>query len=309
MTVPPIPRRLAADLALLAVAGFWGLTFPLGKIVLSSLGPFTYLAARFGIAALALIVGWPRRRADMRRREWTAGAAVGGVLFLGYALQTTGLRLTTASNSGLITGLSVAMVPVISAAWFRRAPRSGVLGGIAAAVIGLVLLALNGSPVVAVRVNLGDVLTLGCAFCFALHIVLVGRLARGFDPVVFATAQISAVAVLSGIVSLIERPLAPLAAAPPAVWAMIVFMAVTGTIGAFLIQVWAQRFTSASHTGLMFTFEPVAAALTAYLILGEVLAGRQALGAVLILAGIVVAELSHGQAAPGDLLTPDEPPG
>lgn len=289
MAVPHIPRRLAADLALLAVAGFWGLTFPLGKIVLSSLGPFTYLTARFGIAALALICWGPRRLVAAPRREWTAGAAVGGVLFLGYALQTTGLRLTTASNSGLITGLSVAMVPAISAAWFRRVPRSGVLAGIAAAVIGLVLLTLND----VVRVNLGDVLTLGCAFFFALHIVLVGRLTRGFDPIVFATAQITAVAILSGMAALVERPLAPLAAAPPAVWAMIAFMAATGTVGAFLIQVWAQRFTSASHTGLMFTFEPVAAALTAYLILGEVLAGRQALGAVLILAGIVLAELNQ----------------
>ncbi len=289
MAVPRIPRRLAADLALLAVAGFWGLTFPLGKIVLSSLGPFTYLTARFGIGALALIVARSRRRVVTPWREWTAGAAVGGVLFLGYALQTTGLRLTTASNSGLITGLSVAMVPAIWAAWFRRVPRPGVLAGVATAVIGLALLALNDT----VRVSLGDVLTLGCAFCFALHIVLVGRLTRGFDPVVFATAQITAVAILSGIVAFVERPLAPLAAAPPAVWAMIAFMAATGTIGAFLIQVWAQRFTSAAHTGLMFAFEPVAAALTAYLILGEVLAGRRALGAALILAGIVLAELNQ----------------
>jgi drug/metabolite transporter (DMT)-like permease len=104
---------------------------------------------------------------------------------------------------------------------------------------------------------------------------------------------------LSGIVALVERPLAPLIAAPPAVWAMIVFMAATGTIVAFLIQVWAQRFTSASHTGLMFTFEPVAAALTAYLILGEVLAGRQAQGAALILSGIALAELRQASGAYG----------
>ncbi len=293
MAVPRIPRRFAADLALLAVAGFWGLTFPLGKIVLSSLGPFTYLAVRFGIAALALIIGMPRRHAAAPWREWTAGVAVGGVLFLGYAFQTTGLRLTTASNSGLITGLSVAIVPVISAAWFRRVPRPGVLAGIAAATFGLVLLALNESASVPARVNLGDILTLGCALCFALHIVLVGRLAHELDPVGFAAGQIAAVAILSGMAALVERPLAALAAAPPAVWGMIAFMAVTGTIGAFLIQVWAQRFTSASHTGLMFTFEPVAAVLTAYLIVGDRLVGRQALGATLILAGIVFAELKQ----------------
>ena len=283
-----IPRRLAADLALLAVAGFWGLTFPLGKIVLSTLGPFTYLAVRFSIAALTLIASLMARRAPVPWRAWLLGGAVGAVLFLGYALQTSGLALTTASKSGFITGLSVAMVPVISAAWFRRAPRPTVLAGIAVATAGLALLSLTE----AARVSPGDLLVLGCAFCFALHIVLIGRLARAFDPLGFVTAQIVTVAVLSAVAAFTERPVPAVAAAPAAIWGMIAFMAVTGTIGAFLIQVWAQRFTSASHTGLMFTFEPVAAALAAYLILGEVLAGRQALGAALILAGIVLAELN-----------------
>jgi drug/metabolite transporter (DMT)-like permease len=292
MKPPAISRRLAADLALLAVAGFWGLTFPFGKIVLSSLGPFAYLAARFGIASVALIlvtplVVAPRRRAAGSRRAWAPGAALGGVLFLGYALQTAGLRLTTASKSGFITGLSVALVPVISAVWVRRPPRPGVLAAVAAATIGLALLTLDES----VSLGLGDVLTLGCAFCFALHIVLVGRLTGALEPVSFATAQIASVTVLSLLAAPTEHPLRALHAAPPAVWAMIAFMAVTGTIGAFLIQMWAQRHTSASDTGLMFTFEPVAAALAAYLILGEVLSGRQALGAALILAGIALAAL------------------
>ena len=285
----PIPRRFAADLALLAVAGFWGLTFPLGKIVLSALGPFTYLAVRFSIAALTLIAGVMARRAPVPQRAWLLGGAVGAVLFLGYALQTSGLALTTAAKSGFITGLSVAMVPVLSAAWFRRTPRPTVLAGIAVETAGLALLTLNE----AVQMNLGDLLVLGCAFCFALHIVLVGRLTRAFDPLGFAAAQIVTVAVLSALAAFTERPVPAVAAAPAAVWGMIAFMAVTGTIGAFLIQVWAQRFTTASHTGLMFTFEPVAAALAAYLILGEVLAGRQALGAALIFAGIVLAELNQ----------------
>jgi len=97
-----VPRRLA-DLALLAVAAAWGLTFPLGKIVLSTLPPFTYIAVRFGLAAAIL-------------------------LFAAYALQTLGLRLTT-SNAGFITGLSVAMVPVISAVRVRRMPHPAVLAG------------------------------------------------------------------------------------------------------------------------------------------------------------------------------------
>ncbi|MGQ0548146.1 MAG: EamA family transporter [Armatimonadota bacterium] len=134
-----VPRRLA-DLALLAVAAAWGLTFPLGKIVLSTLPPFTYLAVRFGLAAAVLLAILPRGGAATSRRDWTAAAGVGIVLFVAYGLQTFGLRLTTASNAGLITGLSVAMVPVISAVWLRRMPHPAVLAGVAAATIGLGLL-------------------------------------------------------------------------------------------------------------------------------------------------------------------------
>ena len=291
-----LPRRLFADLALLAVAGFWGLTFPFGKIVLSVLGPFTYLAVRFTMGAVVLVAGLPASRFTMSPRRWGIALAVGMVFFAGYALQTLGLRVTTASNAAFITGLSTAIVPVITAVWRRRLPPVGVLTGIAVATLGLGLLTLND----AVSVSAGDWLVLGCAFFFALHIVLVGRFTRALDPISFATAQILPVGFLGMLASAVERPLVGLGAAGFSIWAMIIFMAATGTVFALLVQVWAQRFTTPSHTGLMFTFEPVAAALAAHLILGELLTARQAAGAALILAGIVMAELNQAGGEPRD---------
>jgi drug/metabolite transporter (DMT)-like permease len=225
----------------------------------------------------------------MAPRRWGAALGVGTVFFLGYALQTVGLRMTTASNAAFITGLSTPLVPAIWGLWTRRMPGPSVLVGIGLATAGLALLTLT-DPV---GPNLGDLLVLGCAFMFALHIVLIGRLARAIDPVAFATAQVLPVGVFSTLAATAERPLASLAAAPAPVWGMMVFMALTGTVFALLVQTWAQRITTPSHTGLMFTFEPVAAALAAYLILGETLSGRQAVGAGLILAGIVLAEVKQ----------------
>lgn len=282
-------RRFFADLALLAVAAVWGLTFPLGKIVLETLPPFTYLAVRFTISAVVLVPLVARRPGTIARGDLTTAALLGVVLFLGFALQALGLRLTTASKAGFITGLSVTMVPVITWLWTRRPPHQGVLAGIAAAAVGLALLTLNGS----LAVNLGDLLVLGCAVCFALHIVVVGRLARTLDPAVLTAAQVVVAAGLSALAAVAEQPGPAIAAAAAPVWGMILFMAATGTLAALLIQAWAQRFTSPSHTGLMFTFEPVAAALAAFVILGEVMAGRQAWGAALIFVGIVIAELNQ----------------
>lgn len=287
---PPVSRRLLADLALLAVAAFWGLTFPLGKVVLASLPPFAYLAVRFAIASVLLAAGSFGRLRRFRPGHWLVGASVGAVLFAAYALQTFGLRLTTASNAGFITGLSVAMVPIISAAWLGRAPRPGVIAGVVAATVGLGLLTLEGSA----AMSRGDLLVLGCAVAVAFHIVLVGRYARELDQVGFATAQILTVMALSAIAALFERPLPALAAAEPRLFWIIAFLALTGTVFAFVTQTWAQKFTSPSHTGLMFTLEPVAAAVAAFLILGEVLGGWQAFGAALILVGIVVSEVNQG---------------
>jgi drug/metabolite transporter (DMT)-like permease len=95
---------------------------------------------------------------------------------------------------------------------------------------------------------------------------------------------------LSTLAAASERSLPALVAAPPVIWGAIVFMALTGTVAALVVQNWAQRFTSPSHAGLMFTFEPVAAAAAAYLLLGELFTGRQAVGAFSILVGILMAE-------------------
>jgi drug/metabolite transporter (DMT)-like permease len=284
--------RLAADLALLGVAAGWGLTFPFAKTVQQSIPTFTYLALRFGAATVVLLAIAMLRRTSMTPRAWGVAAGVGGVLFLGFALQAFGIRLTTASRAGFITGLSVAMVPIISSMWLRRPPRPLVIVGVVAATIGLALMTAGDA---AVPVNAGDLLVLGCAACFALHIVLVGRLARAWDAVWFATVQVAAVAVLSALAAFVERPGHALAAAPASAWGMIAYMTFMGTVAALLVQTWAQRFTTPTHTGLMFAFEPVAAALAAVALLGESLAGRPAAGAALILAGIVMAELARDE--------------
>lgn len=285
--------RYVADLALLAAAASWGLTFPLGKIVLSTLPPFTYLAARFTLAVVMLAPAL-RRGGVTQRRDWVGAAAVGVVLFVAYGLQTLGLRLTTASNAAFITGLSVVLVPLISAAWLRRPPKRHVVAGVAAATVGLGLLTLRETS--AVRV--GDLLVLGCAVGFAFHIVLVGRLAPRLDPVRLTATQFAPAAALSLLAAIAERPADALAGASLTVWGIVAFMALTATAGAFLIQSWAQRFTTPSHAGLMFAFEPVVAALAAYALLGDALSGLQAVGACLILAGIVIAELKQDEMLP-----------
>jgi drug/metabolite transporter (DMT)-like permease len=278
-------RQLQADLALLAVTVIWGSTFVIIKNLLTQVAPFTLLAVRFGLATLVVGAIFATRLVAAPRRELAAGVLVGAFLFAGYAFQTVGLQYTTAAKSGFITGLAVVIVPFAALLVLRQRPGRGAMAGVLLATAGLALLTLRGDLTLAY----GDLITLGCAFAFALQIVFVGRFAPRSAAVNLTAAQLVTVAVASAACALIaERPTLHLSAE---VWAAAAFLALAGTAFALIVQSVAQRFTSATHTALIFTAEPVFALLFAVLLAGERLGERELLGCALMLAGMLVAEL------------------
>ncbi len=254
------------------------------KEAISQIGVFTFLTLRFLFAALVLaLIFWPRLRASSPR-EFLAGALVGLFLFGGYALQTVGLKYTSVSKAGFITGLSVVIVPFLSTLLLRQKPNLDALVGVLVATTGLGLLTLRG-----LSMAWGDLWVLGGAVAFALQIVVLGRFAPQMETGSLATIQVATVALLS----------APLAWAregsPPQMshhlWFVISFTGIMATSLAFLAQSKAQRFTSPTHTALIFATEPVFAAIFGYLLLQERLGWRGLLGCALILAGMAVGEI------------------
>ena len=284
---------IGADLALLAVAAVWGLTFAAVQRALDAAGPFSFLTARFALAAVVLGAAFPRRVLRLDRGVVRFGVLMGVWLTVGYALQTVGLLYTTASRSGFITGLSVVLVPVLSLALSRVRPRITSAATVVLAASGLYLLAAPHAG----GMNLGDLLTLGCAVAFALHIVTTARAAPRHDPVPLAFCQIVTTGVIcAALMAVWEGPRLPLTA-----WT-ISALAITGvlaTAAAFSVQMWAQRRTSATHVAVIFTVEPVFAALFAWIIQHEVLGVGGLAGGALIATGILVAQIG---AAPRPVL-------
>lgn len=281
-----VSARLRADLSLLLVSAIWGGTFVMVKDALQDVGPLTFLALRFSLAALLLATLVARRRRPASAALVRAGFLTGCLLFAGYALQTMGLQFTTAGKAGFITGLSVAIVPVLSALWLQRPPARLAALGIGLAVSGLALLSLGDPEAVVV----GDLLVLGCAVAFALHILVVERFAPRFHPLPFTAAQVVAAALLTTLGALATESPTPaqlLAALPAAA-----FTGLFATVAAFYIQTHAQRFTTAIHTALIFSAEPVFAVLFASLLAGEQLTPRAVAGCLLILAGMLLAQLA-----------------
>jgi drug/metabolite transporter (DMT)-like permease len=229
-----------------------------------------------------------------------AGATVGLFLFLGYAFQTAGLRLTTPSKSAFLTGVSTVLVPLLLVTIWRTRVHPWRVIGIALALGGLFLMTVPAGPqnlADFANVNRGDLLTIGCALAFAFQIIFLGRASQRFAFEQIAVLQISVAALLMCLVTpLLERP--QLRPSGTVVTAILV-TGILGTAVAFTVQAWAQQFTPATHTALIFTLEPVFAWLTSFLYLKERLGFRAGAGALLILAGVVVSEL-FGQVSQPD---------
>ncbi|NMB17290.1 MAG: DMT family transporter [Firmicutes bacterium] len=277
--------RRQADGALLFVAAIWGTTFVAVKEALADLAPYNFLAIRFTLALIVLAVPGFCRGRRLRASSLWRGARLGTLLFAAYALQTVGLQYTTASNAAFITGLSVVLVPLLTAVGLRSLPAPESIGGALLAAVGLGCLTLGDGLVL----NVGDLLVLGCAFAFAGHIVLIGKYAAQSSTYELVVGQMLAVALWAWLFTLIWEE--PSLHATPRTWAAIVITGILASAVALSIQTTMQRFTSPTRTGIIFSTEPVFAALFAYLWLHETLSLKQLVGCVLILSGMLFTEL------------------
>ena len=286
-------NQVKADLALLFVTVSWGASFLLTKNALDGLETFNFLAVRFGIATLISMVVFIKDMLRMRRKTLLLGIGVGALMFASYGLQTVGITMTTISKSAFITGTSVLMVPMFAALFLKRMPDRSSLLGAFMAFVGLGLMTLTGASAdvgSAGGLNLGDFLTLLCAVGFALYILAVGKYTVQVDSVPFAIVQLGTVAVFSAAASFaFETPVVP---SGGSAWFAILFLAIVCTSMAFIVQNVAQKYTTSTHTALIFSGEPVFAAMFAYVVAGEVLGMNGVIGGGLILLGMLVAELN-----------------
>lgn len=252
------PASLRAVLALLGAAFLYGATFVVIKSALDDIEPFSFVAWRFLIGALVLLAFvFPRGRGI-----WVDGSLTGVALFAGYMLQTSGLALTSASNSALITGLYVVFTPILAALFKRRSPSSWVLAAALAAFIGIFLL----TDTDGLTLSRGDLLTLGCAVAFALHIIALARYARKHPVIPFSAVQLTVVAILAFPSAMIlDGPGVP----QPSVWGALLITGLGVGIGAFLLQVWAQTVIGPSTAAVILAAEPAFAVATAWVVLGE----------------------------------------
>jgi drug/metabolite transporter (DMT)-like permease len=275
-----------ADAALVGVTLIWGVTFPVVKGALGDAGPLSFNAVRFTLAAALLLpLARPRR---LTAATWGAGAVLGVLLAAGYALQTVGLARISPSASAFLTSTSVILVPLLLAAgWRRKLPPQAWWSSLLA-LAGLALLLGPTAGGARAGVVAGDALTLGCAVAFALQIIALGEWAPRYGFRELAALQIGFAALATWLtLPLLERPHWHWT---PRLWIAIVATAALATALAFFVQSWAQQFTPAAHTAVVFAFEPVFAWLAALIGWRQGLRPLALAGAGMILAAMLLLE-------------------
>jgi len=303
--------RLQADLTLLLVAAIWGSAFAAQRVAALTMGAYLFNGLRFLLGGLVLLpLAWrsPGRARHLKLGNLPGIALAGVLLFGGISFQQVGLRHTTASNAGFITGLYVVFIPLILALPRAggRVPRPAVWGAAGLAAAGLFLLSTGGTLYLAE----GDALELAGAVLFAFHVIWIGRLVQRVDALHVALGQdlvcgLLSVAVHAGpaAVAVHARPLGlgvglalegggfPVS---PEAWGSVAYTAVFSTAIGYTLQAVGQRVAPAADAAIILSLEAVFAATFGWLLLGEHLSAVQLLGCGLMLAGMLLAQFREG---------------
>ncbi len=278
---------LLASLALLAMTATWGSTFFLIHDLLDRIPVVDFLAVRFGIASVAIVLVAPRAMGRLSRTK-QRNAVVLGLLYGGaQILQTAGLAHTAASVSGFITGMYVVATPLFAALLLHTRIGRMTWGAVLLAICGLGVLTL-GDMSTGLTLGYGEALTLIAAMIYALHIVGLGAWSTASDALGMSIIQIIVIAVVCTI-----------AAAPGGIqtpdrvgdWLSVGYMAIFAGAAALLGQTWAQAHLAPTRSAIIMSMEPVFAALFAVLLGGEDPTSRMLTGGALVLSAMLIVEL------------------
>ena len=284
-------KQVKADLILVLVTMCWGVSYYLMDISLAELDPFTLNAHRFlGAFVIAGIFSW-KKVLTVNRTTLKYSLLVGVALVFVYMGATFGVNYTSLSNSGFLCALTVIFTPIINRLVFRKRAGAKLTLVVIMCFVGIALMTLKDDFSINTENLRGDILCLMCAVAYAVDLILTERAVshEEVDAYLLGVFQLGVTGILNFMLAFIfETPHFPETAG---VWGSVIFLSVFCTGIAFVLQPVAQQYTTASHVGVIFTLEPVFAAIVALVFAHEVLSVKAYIGALLMLASIFVMEI------------------
>lgn len=275
-----LPTTAIASLVLVTI--IWGGAFVIMKPAIEQEPFWDFLAFRFTIAAVAMVIIRPKVLKAFTPKLLLRGSILGALLGASYVTQTIALEQTTAAITGFLTGLYVVATPILTWLFFRQKTRKRVWFGSLVALVGLATISITGGGV-----EIAQLWGVACALLFAGHIVLLGRWAPSLNSYALTVVQLAFIAVVMWIGA------APDGIQPPPnadVWIAVLFTALLATAFAFFMQTWAQARMEASRVAVILTLEVVFTALIAVMVGQEVLTLKTVIGGALIVVAMFIVE-------------------
>lgn len=277
-------RKYMGEIALTITAIIWGSGFVGSAIALEHFTPYQILAGRFLIGAIILSIIFHKRLKTINKSTFIKGTILGVFLYLAFALQTVGLQFTTPSKNAFLTAVNVVIVPFIGFLLYKRKMDFYELTGAVLAMVGVGVLSLKLSS----NINIGDLLTLGCAVGFAFHIFYTAKYVKDSDPILLTLIQMMTAALI-GFIVVFSKGESFQAVETEGVLSLL-YLGIFSTTICYVLQTVAQKWISETKAAIILSTESFWGMIFSVAILGELMTIRMGIGAILILAAIIISE-------------------
>jgi drug/metabolite transporter (DMT)-like permease len=277
-------QKYMGEIALTITAIIWGSGFVASSISLEHFTPYQILAGRFIIGTIILSIIFHKRLKNINKSTLIKGAVLGIFLYLAFALQTVGLQYTTPSKNAFLTAVNVVIVPFIAFVMYKRKIDRYELVGAILAIVGVGILSLKLSA----GVNIGDLLTLGCAFGFAFHIFYTAKYVKDSDPVSLTLIQMLTAAIIGSLVVVFKGETSVVMETEGLF--SLLYLGVFSTTIAYLLQTIAQKMITETKAAIILSTEAFWGMVFSVAILDEVMTIKMVVGAILILCAIIISE-------------------
>lgn len=286
-----VVRRMSvqgkANILMIIVTMFWGLSYTFMVMGLEEMSVFNVVAWRSLIAFFIAGIIFYKRMKSVNRKTLLYAFIQGFLLFIVFSLSTIGLETTSVGNAGFILSLTVVLVPVITSILEKKIPSRGVILSIIFTMIGIFILTMVGS----VTFHEGDIIVAIAAVSYAVYLILNGTFTKSVDSISYGVYQLGFAGIIAVIFLFIfEQPQIP---TTPSSWFAILSLGLVCTALGFIGQTVAQQYTSPTHTSLIFSLEPIFAAIFGALFIGETITVKLIIGGSFILLGNFVAQFEQ----------------
>lgn len=278
-------KRSTVRSLLLLVTVIWGSGYVVNDVLLHSLTAYQLLTARFGLTFLMLLFLHRSTLKKIHSRTIKKGFVLGLLLYLAFASQTVGLLYTTPSKNAFLTQISVVFVPLISYLFLKKRVVLKTQIGILISLVGVAFMSLNGFE----AINFGDLLSLLCAVFFALQVIIMGEYVKDEEPMSLMLIQMGTASAIGLTINLFQGNI--YLGGNPSVDIRLLYLAVFGTLFSYGVQTAAQKAINATEISLVLSLESFWGMMFSMLVLKEAVSGKEMMGALLILTGVVISQV------------------